>query len=47
MMQEHVDAEHHVMHFHDSSSEGGSPAGEDHGALVDALSSVNISAAPK
>ncbi|EPT03224.1 hypothetical protein FOMPIDRAFT_1022546 [Fomitopsis schrenkii] len=24
--KEHVDAEHHVMHFHDSSSEGGSPA---------------------
>lgn len=46
-MQENVDAEQHVMHFHHSSSEGGSSAGEEHSALVDALSSVNLSAVPK
>lgn len=45
--QENVDAEQHVMHFHDSSSEGGSVSGEDHGALADALSSVNLSTVPK
>ncbi|KAH9931600.1 kinase-like domain-containing protein [Fomitopsis serialis] len=45
--KEHVDGEHSVMHFDSSSSEGGSPGGEEHGTLVDALSSVKLSTAAK